>query len=275
MGEYVAMPVEDLRKMQLIQLEMLMEVDRICRKNNIKYCVIAGTLLGAIRHKGYIPWDDDADIAMLRSEYEKFKIACENELNKEKFFFQDHENTPEYRWGYGKLRRVGTEFVRKGQEHLKFKTGVFIDIFPLDGVPDNKLKRGWHNLECTVIRKLLWSEAGKKSDKNWIRRKIYSLLSLIPVRYIFNLYNKLVLKSNKRSSELVRILTFPTPKGRCYGYLRKWYEELNEIEFEGYKFYAPKDFDDYLTFKFYDYMKLPPENKRYGHSATKYSLDCE
>lgn len=272
MEQFGAMSKEDLRKMQLIQLEMLIEVDRICRKNNIKYCIIAGTLLGAIRHKGYIPWDDDADIGMLREEYEKFKKVCDKELNKDKFFFQDHSNTPEYRWGYGKLRRNGTVFVRKGQEHLKFKTGVFIDIFPLDGVPDNAIKRGWHNLKCTIVRKLLWSEAGKKSANNFFEKWIYSLLSVIPLNYIFKLHSRLIEKSNKSPSKMVRILTFPTPAKRKYGYLRKWYEELAEIEFEGYKFYAPKDFDEYLTYKFGNYMELPPENERNGHSYTKYDL---
>ena len=74
-----------LRKLQMIQLEMLIEVDRICRKCNIKYNIIAGTLLGAIRHGGYIPWDDDADVALLRPEYEKFRNACKTELDHSKF----------------------------------------------------------------------------------------------------------------------------------------------------------------------------------------------
>ena len=82
-----------LRKLQMIQLEMLTEVDRICRKCNIQYNIIAGTLLGAIRHKGYIPWDDDADVAFLRPEYEKFRDACKSELDKSRFIFQDHRNT--------------------------------------------------------------------------------------------------------------------------------------------------------------------------------------
>ena len=107
--------------MQMIQLEMLAEVDRICRKCNIHYNIIAGTLLGAVRHGGYIPWDDDADVAFLRPEYEKFRIACETELDGERFYFQDHRNTKGYRWGYGKLRRKGTLFVREHQEHMPYE----------------------------------------------------------------------------------------------------------------------------------------------------------
>ena len=103
---------EQLKKLQSIQLDMLKEVKRICHKHNIKYSLIGGTLLGAIRHQGYIPWDDDADIGMLREDYEKFRAICEKELNQEKFYFQDDRNTPGYRWGYGKIRRKGTLFLR-------------------------------------------------------------------------------------------------------------------------------------------------------------------
>lgn len=269
---YIKMPPEDLRKLQLIQLDMLKEVDRVCKQNNIKYCIIAGTLLGAVRHKGYIPWDDDADIAMLREEYEKFRIAVKNDLDSDKFFFQDYENTDNYRWGYGKLRRKNTEFVRLGQEHINYSTGIFIDIFPLDNVPDNCFLRGLHNLTCTIIRKFLWSEAGKISEKNSIKRFCYKIMSCVSKDKIFKKYEKLVKWSNKKITKRVRILTFPTPKGRCYGYFRKWYEELEKISFENYLFPAPKEYNEYLTFKFGDYLKLPPEEKRGGHAYSRYKL---
>lgn len=132
----IVMPREDLRQMQVILLELLLEVDRICRKREIKYMLSSGTLLGAVRHKGFIPWDDDLDVTMLRSEYDRFCEACEEDLDRSRFFLQTHKNTPGYRWGYAKLRRVGTEYVRAGQEHMDYPTGVFIDIFPRDNVPD-------------------------------------------------------------------------------------------------------------------------------------------
>jgi lipopolysaccharide cholinephosphotransferase len=262
---------EDLRKLQMIQLEMLIEVDRICRKCNIKYNIIAGTLLGSVRHKGYIPWDDDADVAFLRPEYEKFREACKTELDTSRFYFQDHRNTEGYRWGYGKLRRKGTEFVREGQEHMPYPSGVFIDLFPLDNVPDNRFIRWFHNIHCNIIRKFLWSEVGKVADANPVIRVLYRLMALVPSSIIFSHFQRFTDKWNNKNTEMVRILTFPTPN-KFHGYYRRWYEESDDYTFEGHIFKGIKRFDEYLTFKYGDYMKLPPEDQRKTHPAASYKL---
>ena len=132
---------EELRKLQLVEYELICEVDRICKKNNIQYTLYAGTLLGAVRHQGFIPWDDDADIAFLPEEYEKFFEACKRDLNTEKFFLQDYRTDEYYRWGYAKLRRNNSAFIREGQEHMKYHNGICIDLFSLYSVPDNRLLR--------------------------------------------------------------------------------------------------------------------------------------
>lgn len=95
----------ELQKIQEIQKELIAEVDRICKKCGIHYNMVGGTMLGAIRHGDYIPWDDDADIGFLRREYEKFRKACKTELDTDRFYMQDLRDTEGYRWGYGKLRR--------------------------------------------------------------------------------------------------------------------------------------------------------------------------
>ena len=169
-----------LRNLQLTELELLEEVDRICKKCNIHYNIIAGTLLGAVRHGGFIPWDDDADVALLRSEYEKFRKACETELDMTRFYFQDHGNTPGYRWGYGKLRRKDTVFLREHQEHMPYEQGVFIDVFPLDYVPENYGVRRVHNFVCFLYRKFFWSEVGRVADKNPFMRGLYTIMSKVP-----------------------------------------------------------------------------------------------
>ena len=208
-----------LRQLQMIQLEMLIEVDRICKKCGIYYNIIAGTLLGAIRHEGYIPWDDDADVALLRPEYEKFRNACKKELDKSRFVFQDHRNTKGYRWGYGKLRRKDTLFLREHQEHMPYMQGIYIDIFPLDGVPDNYFLRSIKNFECFCIRKILWAKVGRIAEKNFLKRQVYKLLDIIPEKFVFYYYHLMIHYANLKKTRMVRILMFPTPNNE-YGYYR-------------------------------------------------------
>ena len=262
-----------LRKIQMIQLEMLQEVDRICKKCGIHYNIIAGTLLGAVRHGGYIPWDDDADVAMLRNEYEKFRKACKTELDITRFYFQDHRNTKGYRWGYGKIRRKNTLFLREYQEHMPYEQGIFIDVFPLDAVPDNYFLRSFKNFECFCVRKVLWSKVGKIAEKNFWKRQIYKALDKIPEKEIFKYYHKMIRQANKKKTRMVRILMFPTPNEE-WGYYRNWYENSIDTEFEGIIFQGIKDYDSYLSFKFGDYMELPPLEKRKVHPVSDLRIEA-
>lgn len=262
---------EELRKIQLTQLELICEVDRICRKMNIHYNMVGGTMLGAIRHKGYIPWDDDADIGFLRKEYERFRQACKTELNHDKFYFQDCRDTAGYRWGYGKLRRKGTEFIRLEQEFMPYEQGIAIDIMPFDNVPDSVIGKRLHLLACFLYRKVFWSAVGRVSEPNPVKRTVYKLLYRMPEEVVFGSYQKFIDRCEKKRTKQVRILTFPTPKG-VYGYERRWYTQLKKYEFEGLKFPGAADFDGYLRVKYKDYMQLPPPEKRKTHPISKLTL---
>lgn len=255
---------EMLKKLQKIELEMLIEVDRICKNNHIKYTIIGGTLLGAVRHGGFIPWDDDADVAMLRTEYDKFCTIIDEKLDKSRFYFQNIDRTKGYRWGYAKLRRRGTLFVRENQEHMKYEQGIFLDIFPIDGTPDNKFLRKIHKFRCFCVRKILWSEVGKKAAKTATGRIWYSFLSLIPEKTVKKMYRNLILKTNPDGTKVVRTLTFPAPKAMD-GYYRRWFTQTAPIFFEGYEFSGVLDYKGWLNYEFGDYMKLPPEKKRKTH----------
>ena len=262
---------EMLRGLQMTELELLREADRICRKCGIHYNIIAGTLLGAVRHGGFIPWDDDADIAMLRPEYERFVKACETELDKDRFYFQDIDVTEGYRWGYGKLRMKDTLFLREHQEHMPYEQGVFIDIFPLDCVPENGFLRAVKNFECFAVRKALWAEVGKTADKSALKRLVYRMLAGIPLEKVRGRLHKMIEKARHRETSYVRILTFPTPN-RTYAYLKKWYESSAPIKFEGVEFSGIADYDGYLSFKFGEYMSLPPAEQRKTHPVTGFKL---
>lgn len=261
----------ELRQVQMTQLEMLKEVDRICNLCGIHYNIIAGTLLGAVRHQGYIPWDDDADVAFLRDEYEKFRTACEKELDHSRFYFQDHRNTTGYRWGYGKLRRKGTQFLRANQEHMPYEQGIFIDIFPLDAVSDSKIIRTWQNFHCYCIRKIMWAPVGQVVSKGSFLKGWYRILNCIPADVLYRYYDRYVRKQNRKQTKWVRILTFPTPN-KEYGYLRKWYEKSAKISFENELFWGINDYNAYLSFKFGNYMELPPMEMRKVHPVTALQL---
>lgn len=261
----------NVRDLQDVLLEMLLEIERVCSKNDIQYSLIMGTLLGAVRHSGFIPWDDDLDIAMTRDDFEKFKRACASDLDRNRFFFQDDTTDEHYRWGYARIRRNETEFVRVGQEHLKMRTGIFLDIFPLDGVPDALPSRYLHSAYCFILRKVLYSEVGKKSA-NWsVHRQWYSLLSKVPHAWVMRRVRELSLKN--RHSRHVRILTFPLPTGAPAGYLRRWFAELTRVQFEGSMFPAIRDAEEFLTCSYGDFMQLPaPEAQKPSHPASKFHL---
>ncbi len=262
---------EELKQVQEIQRELIGEVKRICKKCGIHFNMVGGTMLGAIRHKGYIPWDDDADIGFLRAEYEKFREACKKELNHDKYYMQDLRDTEGYRWGYGKLRRKGTEFVRFGQEFMPYEQGIFIDLMPFDNVPDQGIARKVHFICCFLYRKLFWSAVGSRVEKDIWKRAAYRIMRLIPMKVIVKSYQRFIDYGQKRKTRLVRILTFPTPKG-IYGYERKWYTNLAGYQFDDMVLPGAQDYDGYLCVKYGNYMELPPIEKRKTHPVSKIKL---
>lgn len=251
----------ELKQLQNIELEMLIELDRICRKYHIAYSLDGGTLLGAVRHKGFIPWDDDADVIMLRKEYLKFRKICKKELDHTRFMLQDYRSDPEYRWGYAKLRRKNTKFTRQGQERLK-QQGIFMDILVADNVPDRYISRRIHHLLCFIIRKALYSEVGKYNEKKLFVRYIYRFLSRIPRDRIFWIRDRLAAKTNQKRTELISHYTLEYPRQCRYGMPRECFDEMIEMEFEGKFFYGFRDFHRYLSMYYGDYMKLPPKEEQ-------------
>ncbi|MBO4721656.1 MAG: LicD family protein, partial [Muribaculaceae bacterium] len=243
---------------------------------NLDYVISSGTLLGAVRHKGYIPWDDDADIMMLREDYERFKTVM-GDLNPDICFFQDHTTDPGYRWGYGKLRRTGTEYVRVGQEHMKNKTGINVDVFPYDDVPQSTLGQMIQDFYCYCCRKILWSEVGKENSHGFMKLW-WSLLSKISVERVYKWLDFYIKKSKNKAPNKVRILCFTAigklyykhPLKDRYGIPKQWFTERAEFEFEGYKLMGTKDYDACMKFWYGDYMKLPPEDQREQHAPVSY-----
>ncbi|MBP3275460.1 LicD family protein [Kandleria sp.] len=261
---------KQLKKLQGVELELLTEIDRICRKNNIEYSLDGGTLLGAIRHKGFIPWDDDADIAITRKEYEKFFEACKKDLDKDKFFLQDYRTDENYRWGYSKLRRNGTILLAEGQEMEKWNNGIFLDIFVYDNVPDNYFMRLLYTFKCFLIRKGQYSTVAVKQKLNIFSKLFYSFLSRFSRDFWFRRIDSLAKAYNDKNTKISRHITFPYPNKKCkYGMPRDCFDDYIDVEFEGKKFKVFSQYDKYLTLLYGDYMTPISQENREPYKFAK------
>ena len=147
------MDVSQLKEVQQKELQILLEVDRICKRNGLTYYLIGGSALGAVRHGGFIPWDDDIDIAMPRDDYRKFLKLCSRELPAE-YFLQTYTSQPDFPYPFAKVNLNNTTFIENRLHKLNIHHGIFIDVFPLDGVPHRKM---WQALEAKLVKFLRWA----------------------------------------------------------------------------------------------------------------------
>lgn len=255
---------ELLRKVQLAQLEIAKEIRRVCRENEIGYFLCCGTLLGAVRHRGFIPWDDDLDLGMLRSDYEKFCRIAPEKLG-ERFCLQSWYTDDKYALPFAKVRMRGTEFLEAKSTILR-ENGFFVDIFPFDNAPAEESAQSAHAGKLGSMFRMKLMKCGWKpwmdGDKiNWKKRLGYGLYQLkaLPVssRAISEQYDALA-ASPEQSGLLCRQRGLF--KLECYE--RRWYESCVEIPFEGEAFRVPENYDAVLRTQFGDYMTLPPEGER-------------
>lgn len=138
-----------MKLIQNVLLEILLEIDRVCKIYGIHYSLCYGTLLGAVRHKGFIPWDDDLDIAMLRPEYDKFTKVCQSAFKK-RFFLVDASTEEAYPYDFAKVVKEQTVYLERGAEYKNIHKGIYVDIFPLDNVKQSLQHRWqcWETGDC-------------------------------------------------------------------------------------------------------------------------------
>ena len=262
------------KKLHYCQLLLAAELKRICEKHNIKYFIIAGTLLGAVRHKGFIPWDDDMDFAIMRKDYAKFLSVCKTELG-DKFILQEMFSDLDYALPVAKLILKGTYFVERNASKSKSQKGIFIDIFPFDSIPDGDEQRKKHNKSTYFLKRLFLAKQGYTiAEKGQIIKSfVYFMLKLLSLfvskKYIRNrLDNELRRYENENTKKVAAL-------GGAYGYTkesveRRWFDKTVELPFEDITLAAPKDYVEYLTYFYGDYMTPPPEDKRYNrHNAVE------
>jgi len=256
----------ELKKLQSVQVEILDEIDKICRENNLNYFLIGGTLLGAVRHKGFIPWDDDLDIGMLRDDYEKFKELCldKKQLNK-KYFLHCFETDNDYWLSFMKVRKNNTTFGEKNIKILDTHKGIFVDIFPFDNVKHKKsfLQKVRAFLIITIVDAIYCKHKLRKV-KACRRNLVVRILMLFSSKKLHTFQKKLLtINCNKNTNYIVSFVGGGSP---IKGILEKnkVFPTVN-LKFENREYPCPKDYDYYLKRVYGDYMKLPPEDQRITH----------
>lgn len=252
-------------------LDILKEVHRVCEENNINYFLIDGTLLGAIRHKGFIPWDDDVDIAMLRDDYNKFIEIAKSKLGED-YFLQNIETDPKYNRFHIplKVRDNRSKLVEVDEnENEAFNQGIYIDIFAFDTLPKNKLRRKAQKLISRFI--VLCDVRTRRKEENLnLQNKIAFLVYNIFKKIPYNTRNKIlryVMKWNDINGEEITYgVDLP-----CDGAWGKVFKKedifpLIKIDFCGEMFNAPMEYDKVLRTLYGDYLKLPKEEDRRWHA---------
>ncbi len=260
-----------MRKLQLEELEILKYFDSFCRDNNLRYYIVGGSLIGAVRHKGFIPWDDDIDVSMPREDFDKLIKIAKEKLSKD-CFLQNQKTEKGCYFYYAKLRRNGTYFGEDKFEHLPLHKGIFIDIFPLDFVPASGALQ-------KIFFKLFSCLGGFICSKEMTTEFLYKNMSL-PFIVTFRLLQcilpkKLLMGIRKLLGKLSNALSnkkYMASLSGFHGYPKEVCEsELwgngVDIEFENTTVRAPSQYEKLLTHMFGNYMELPPVEERVNHNV--------
>ena len=248
---------EILRRHQRMMLEMLCEVDRICRKHDIRYQLFAGTALGCIRHGGFIPWDDDLDVVMLRPDYDRFLAVAGQELDTERYFLQA-EFGPHWPLFFSKLRRNGTACLEKTHpKDPEMHQGVYIDLFPCDNLSDRPFTARLQFAASKIVIAKSLDRRGYLTDSR--KKKAFILLCrLLPLRPFLRLTQ---LRGRENTRRVHVFLGGASHFGRSV-LERAWMEETERRPFEDGEYPVSKHYDALLRQLYGDYLRLPPESER-------------
>lgn len=258
----------DDEELKYLQLEILKNVDTFCKNNNIEYSLAYGTLLGAIRHGGYIPWDDDIDIFMTRPNYDKFIQSYNGYSNY--LYVISPEIDINYYAPYANVCDKRTILIEEGNTHTT-EIGVKIDIFPIDAVPEDLYEYEQMKGKIRGLKKNLWVKRTHFSQCHTLRSKLsWIYRRLLTINRSFSSIQEEIksIATSISFNDAVYCdnVVWDNVNARCE---KKIYSCVTHVEFENNVFMSIREFDVYLRNKYGDYMKLPPESQRCMHHNFK------
>lgn len=269
------MSKENLKKLHEVEVEMLDEIVRICDKNNLTYFLVGGTLLGAVRHQGFIPWDDDLDITMLREDYEKFIEIAKKELNP-MYMIDNKDTNDKYYLNFTKIRKVNTIFEQDFQADYDGPKGIWVDIFPVDEVKNKNSILGRIQKKINeMIFSILHYKNGFILRKKYVKiKKLLGKAVFLKNSTLLNIQDKILkLQNNKKSKCYAHLAS-------VYSYDREIFDKedyvpAKKLLFEGKYYKVPNQYEKMLSQVYGDYMKLPPEDQRVTHNPSKLIFNVE
>lgn len=254
--------IESLDELKKIELDIMLKIHHFCEENKIRYYMIAGTLIGAIRHKGFIPWDDDIDIAMPREDYEKF-LKIFPEFGKKNNLQAVNNRTKPY-YGRPMTKVIDTRTLLTEPEYRSDDPiGVFVDIWVMDGVPNDASKGNWLK-KMRKEKEILFASVYKATTEFSFGKNLAILLGR-PINYKKRAEKFDKLAQTYKYEECDIVVNYIGMTKKLETYQKSWFGEGVLVDFEGYKFWAPAKYDMWLRARFGDYMQLPPENERIPH----------
>lgn len=270
---------DTLNKLKKVELEILKDFIAICKKYDLPYFATGGTAIGALRHQGFIPWDDDIDVCMLRKDYDKFMEVGPKEFG-DKYIFMTTDSEPKYPLMFGKMVKKGTRFIEDAYQQADYPLGIYIDIFPYDQTPeDEKLRRKYQKKTWNIARMHVLTLIGnpKLPDSMTGIKKGIASAGCHVVHFLFRLFRITPAKTAKKY--LTWATRCPEPESDLYiDYSYITGENLMirtktsfptiEVPFEDITVSMVRDYDSFLRPEYGDYMELPPEGERHNHYAT-------
>ncbi len=256
-------------------IQLLVEFDKVCTKHKINYFVFGGTMIGAIRHRGFIPWDDDVDVIVPRKDYDLLKkIAYEGAFH-EPYFFQDPRTDEGYPKGFARLRDSGTTEIPYEDFALKCNSGIYIDIFPLDILPDDKYRRKAQKMTLKTCRHVMnlyaryYSGIGNEGMTR-TKRIVYNCilplfkLRIITMNQLYEIFENVARKYSNSNSKMAGALTLLFKNDRFIYDRCLWQGETIRTKFEDIEVPVPEKYDDILKHSYGDYMTPVHEPTNHG-----------